>query len=119
LDFFEKVKGSDTNFCKEQVHIRQAEIFYKMGKMEDAIRLISVIESEAKDKEKHICYMIKGKCYEKLREFSQASIQYSKDLAHSSKIKMDEKAIANIKFRLGWSLVRSRGDVSQGMKFLE
>jgi hypothetical protein len=41
--------------------------------MEESIKMINVIEKDAKDKERHMCFMIKGRCYEKLREFSQAS----------------------------------------------
>ena len=54
--------------------------------------------------------MNKGKCYDKLKRFKEATLSYEKALKamNSSQANNNKEVRGNLEFRLGWAFVRSR-----------
>ena len=76
LKNFRLVKDMDRSFCREQVHIREAEVCYKMGRIEEAFKAIATVENDIKEKDKYLIHMIKGKCYDRIKNFDKAAEEY-------------------------------------------
>ena len=64
-------------------------------------------------------HLTKGKIFDKQKLFEQAVQQYTSALRSSEHLKLNVQTLGNIKFRLGWSHVRARKEVDQGVKYLE
>lgn len=115
---FEKVVALDPEFYKNQVNLRMAEISYLLDQTDEAIFTLAKIEGQIRAEDKYLLHLLKGKCYDKLRQFKQASIQFglSKQLAVDRGI--DNESLGHILFRLGWSIVRSNIEVHTGIEHL-
>ena len=57
-------------------------------------------------------HFLKGKCYDKKRQFKQAALEYrlTLDIVSNSE-DFDIEISGQVEFRLGWSLVRSKKEI--------
>ena len=61
----------------------------------------------------------KGKCYDKQHQFKQAALQYAIALEKAQEKGAENDLIGLIKFRLGWSIIRSRNNLIKGIDYLK
>lgn len=62
--------------------------------------------------------LLKGKCFDKQKEFDSATTEYQIALDSAKKEKHASSVIGNIELRLGWSLIRQRDRIEQGVQHL-
>ena len=60
------------------------------------------------NKDKYLLYLLKGKCYDKKKQFKQAILQYEQARALTDSDEFMAETKGQIEFRLGWSIVRSK-----------
>lgn len=82
---------------------------YKLNQIDEALEACK-IETEVAEKDIQLIYMIKGKCFDKHKNYPLAVQQYTKGLEISTKLKLDPRIIATFKFRLGWSMIRTEDE---------
>ena len=63
-------------------------------------------------------HLLKGKCFDKTRQFVPAVKEYGKALEMSIQSKLEKEIVGQIEFRLGWSTIRSKVDIDQGVQHL-
>ena len=51
------------------MNLRLAEIQYLLDQTDDAIFLLAKIEGQMRPEDKYLLHLLKGKCYDKLRQF--------------------------------------------------
>ena len=70
--------------------------------------------------DKFLLYLLKGKCYDRSRQFKQAIVQHQQalNLATANNL-LDDESIGHIYFRLGWSYVRSKNNIQSGIDALK
>ena len=73
---FQKVRDLDSKFCADIVNLRVAEVHYKMDNVEQALSAITLCEQTIKAKDLYMVHLLKGKCYDKLRQFESSIDQY-------------------------------------------
>lgn len=56
-------------------------------------------------------YLLKGKCYDKLRQFNTAANEYKNALKSAKEQNLDKEVLGQIEFRLGWSIIRTKLEV--------
>jgi hypothetical protein len=88
-----------------------------LNKIAEAFSVLEPIEKEVKDKNKYLVHMLKGKCSDRIKEHGKAGEEFE------AALKLCEQGIAkqlqsDVKFRLGWSLVRSGDDKDRGIELL-
>lgn len=71
-----RVSEIDEDFCREQVSLRIAELLFNMGDIDNAIYRLAKVEGHMQNKDKYLLYLLKGKCYDKKKQFKQAILQY-------------------------------------------
>lgn len=73
--------------------MRIAELCYKLNKVQEAFLAMNRIEDELRDTDKYILYLLKGKCYDKIRKYVLAVNEYKKALAISEQNGMSKEVI--------------------------
>lgn len=63
----------DSTFHKEQIFIRLAENYYKMNLQDKCLESLDVVEAEIKDRDKYLLHLLRGKVFDKKRQFMKAS----------------------------------------------
>ena len=73
--------------------------------------------------------MLKGKAFDMKGDYDKAAEVFQNNLREYQKMikknssrfdpKETKKEIGNLEFRLGWSLIRSKKDIDQGLKYLK
>ena len=86
---YNKVIGIDPEFFKSQVSLRAAEVNYKLGDVDAAIKTLVQVEPSLRPAEKYDLHFIKGKCYDKQRQFKRAVMEYGQALEVASENSMD------------------------------
>jgi len=119
LEYFNKVKALDESFCSDIVNLRIAEVNYKLGNLPEAFEALSVSEKTIRMKDKYMLHLLRGKCYDKQRKFEQAIDEYQSAVNSSRHLKHSNQVMGNMLFRLGWSIIRARTDISKGVACLE
>lgn len=109
----------DPDFYKQQINLRIAEICYKLNNIDESFRTIEKVEDDLRDNDKYMLYLLKGKCYDKIRHYAKAAEEYKLALKASAVNKLDSEVIGQIEFRLGWSIIRSKINVSEGIEHLQ
>ena len=56
-------------------------------------------------------FLLKGKCYDKIRQYNKAAKEYEKALKLAEECKLDDDVKGQIEFRLGWSIIRSKVNI--------
>ena len=109
----------DPDFYKQQINLRIAEICYKLNNIDESFRTIEKVEDDLRDNDKYMLYLLKGKCYDKIRHYAKAAEEYKLALKASAVNNLDSEVIGQIEFRLGWSIIRSKINVSEGIEHLQ
>ena len=99
--------------------MRMAEVCYKQGNTEQAFEHITRVEELIKPQDKYLLFLIKGKCFDKNKEFEAAAAEYMKAKIVCEQYSLQPEVLGNIEFRLGWSLIRSRQNFDEGKAHLE
>lgn len=53
-----------------------AEILYKQNKIDDVIFKLAKQESQMRQQDKFLLHLLKGKCYDKQKQYKKASLEY-------------------------------------------
>ena len=70
-----------------------------------------------KQKDKYMIHLLRGKCYDKQKNFSAAMSEYLN--AGVLCLNKASAVTGNILFRLGWAQIRSRKEVEKGIANLD
>jgi len=108
----------DKNFCADIVNIRIAEAHYKLVDIKAAFSALDISERTIKERDRYMIGLLKGKCFDKLKEFDRAVAQYQIALDDARNLEHDCNVIGNLEFRLGWSLIRQRERIERGVSHL-
>ena len=111
LDFFEKLQKLNEDFCADIVNLRIGEALYKLTKVKDAIKAIEISAKTIKDKDRYLIHQLKGKCFDKLKDFPSAIEEYQLALQNAKEQGHDNEIVGNLEFRLGWSMIRQSEDI--------
>lgn len=114
-----QVMQIDKAFLMEQVHIRLAENDYKMNNLDKCLEWLEVVEQQIKDRDKYLLHLLRGKVFDKKRQFHNASQEFEIASQIGSGYALDNDVVGNIDFRLGWALVRSKRDIPRGIEKLQ
>lgn len=109
----------DPDFYKQQINLRIAEICYKLNNIDESFRTIEKVEDDLRDTDKYMLYLLKGKCYDKIRHYAKAAEEYKLALKASAVNNLDSEVLGQIEFRLGWSIIRSKIKVVEGIEHLQ
>ena len=90
-----------------------------MNLQDKCLESLDVVEAEIKDRDKYLLHLLRGKVFDKKRQFMKASQEFEVASQIVTGFAMGDDVIGNIDFRLGWSLVRSKRDVPNGIKKLQ
>ena len=63
-------------------------------------------------------YLLKGKCFDKLKDFPSAVNEYQMALQNAKELDLDDNIVGNLEFRLGWSMIRQREEIEEGVNRL-
>ena len=63
-------------------------------------------------------HLLKGKCYDKIKQFREAVEEYTKAQQIVNNGNQDKEIKGQIEFRLGWSMVRAKMDLQKGIEHL-
>lgn len=85
-----KVVGLDPEFYRSQVNLRIAEVNYKLGDVDAAIKTLVLVEPYLRSTEKYDLHFIKGKCYDKQRLFKRAVMEYGQALEVAKENNMEQ-----------------------------
>lgn len=96
MKIYSEVQNYDDEFCKPQITIRLAEIYYKQEKLEETQLKLDEAESLLEHKDKYAVSLLRGKCYEKQKKFSEAVVEYQKALKICMTQTLDFVIIGNI-----------------------
>jgi hypothetical protein len=69
LEHFKKVIEIDPSFLKTQLRLRISEVCYKQGNLDEAFKTMAEIEGDLRMQDKHMLHLLKGKCYDKARQY--------------------------------------------------
>lgn len=103
MGHFLKVIEIDPQFCKAQVHLRLAEVSYKLNNTDEAFKQMAKVENELKRADKYMLHLLKGKCYDKTKQYKQACLEYKVALDMCTEYKVGDDILGQIYFRVGWS----------------
>ena len=118
LDYFERLQKVDEDFCADIVNLRIGEALYKLMKVKEAIKAIEISAKTIKDKDRYMIHLLKGKCFDKLKDFPSAVEEYQLALQNAKDQSHDDEIVGNLEFRLGWSLIRQRDKIEEGVNHL-
>ena len=76
LTHLNKVVELDPDFCKSQVALRIAEASYKLGDVDAAFKSMAQAEPDLRVADKYMLHLLKGKCYDRQRQFKRAVLEY-------------------------------------------
>lgn len=91
--------------------LRIAEVSYKLNLTDQAFDAILICERLISKKDIYMVNMLKGKCYDRNRQYKEASEQYAKALKSCEEHKsydLNLSIVGNMEFRLGWSMIRAK-----------
>lgn len=77
MAFFKQVRQKDPDFCADVVTLRIAEISYKLNLIDEAFEAAVHCERLIKKKDMYAVNILKGKCFDKNRQYKDAIEQYS------------------------------------------
>ena len=97
-----------TNHHKSQVALRIAEVHYKLNNIGEAFKVLAIAEDELRTTDKYMLHLLKGKCYDKSRQYKEAVAEYRQAIELGQEYKMEDEILGQIYFRLGWSIVRTK-----------
>ena len=69
LVFFKQVRQKNADFCADIVSLRIAEVSYKLNLIDQAFEAIEVCERVIKQKDLYMVHMLKGKCFDRLKQY--------------------------------------------------
>lgn len=98
--------------------MRIAEVCYKLNNVEESFKTIAKVESDMKEQDKYMLHLLKGKCFDKIKQFKQGVVEYKKALELVQANGQENEMVGQIEFRLGWSIVRSKLDIEDGIDHL-
>lgn len=96
------------------MNLRISEVAYKLNLLEVALDALVVCE-KVLSKDRHVINLLKGKIYDKKRHYSWAVEEYECALLIACELKLPIQITGSIKFRLGWSRIRSKRAIDQGV----
>jgi tetratricopeptide (TPR) repeat protein len=85
LGHFTKVRQLDHTFCADIVNLRIAEVHYKLDQVEESLQAIELSEQAIKTKDLYMVHLLKGKCYDKCRQYEMAIEHYTQALKMAKK----------------------------------
>ena len=107
----------DQTFCADIVNLRVAELLYRLNRIDESLNSLMTCELFIKQKDKYMIHLLRGKCYDKQKNFSAAMSEYlNAEILCLSKA---ATVTGNIYYRLGWAQIRSRKEVEKGIANLE
>lgn len=118
LDYFVGLQQLDKDFCADVVNLRIAEAFYKLLNIKEAFYALDTSAKTIKEKDRYMISLLRGKCFEKIKEFDQAVGEYQVALENAKKLEHDDNVVGHFEFRLGWSMIRQRDQIEQGVSHL-
>ena len=60
--------------------MRIAEICYKLNNVEESFKTIAKVENGLKPNDAYLVHLLKGKCYDKIRQYRNAAVSYQSAL---------------------------------------
>jgi tetratricopeptide (TPR) repeat protein len=99
------------DFCSDIVNLRIGEALYKLTKVKEAIESIEISARTIKDSDRYMIHQLKGKCFDKLKDFPSAIEEYQLALQNAKEQGHDNEIVGNLEYRLGWSMIRQREDI--------
>lgn len=88
LQAYREARKQDAKFNPEFLHLRIAEVAYKLGLLEVSLEALDVCE-RIMVKDRHAIHLIKGKCFEKKRHFGWCVEEYECGLIVCREQKLD------------------------------
>ena len=62
------------------MNLRIAEICYKLNNIDESFRTMEKVEDQIRQSDKYMIYLLKGKCFDKVRQYHKAAKEYDKAL---------------------------------------
>jgi len=59
-----------------------------------------------KDRDRYKIYQLKGRCFEKLKDYPSAIGQYQLSLDDAKKHGVDVEILGNLEYQIGWSMIK-------------
>lgn len=100
------------------MNLRIAEVCYKLNNIDESFKTIAKVENDMKPQDKYMLHLLKGKCFDKIKQFRQGVAEYKKALELAQTNGQEDDIVGQIEFRLGWSIVRSKLDIQSGIEHL-
>ena len=113
------MKSIDESFCSDIVNLRIAEVTYKLNLTDEALEALLMCEKTIKTKDKYMVHLLRGKCYDKVKNYISAVDEYMAALSASKSLTLSNLIAGNMHFRLGWSRIRAKRDVEKGIADME
>lgn len=64
-------------------------------------------------------HLLKGKCFDRNRNYKDAIDQYAAALKSCEEQQHNKSIVGNMEFRLGWSMIRAKFRINEGIAFLQ
>jgi predicted negative regulator of RcsB-dependent stress response len=75
------------------VNLRIAEVCYKLDDIDESFRTMAKVEGDLKTTDKYMLHLLKGKCYDKSKQFKQAVFEYNQALEMSKQNNLESEIV--------------------------
>ena len=118
LDFFLKLQKVDKDFYADMVNLNIGQALYELSKVKEAFSAVETAEMTIKDRDRYKIYQLKGRCFEKLKDYPSAIGQYQLSLDDAKKHGVDVEILGNLEYQIGWSMIKQQDDIQGGVGHL-
>ena len=75
-------------------------------------------EPDLRVADKYMLHLLKGKCYDKQRQFKRAVLEYGQAIELAAEHANDDAVLGQLYFRIGWSIIRTKDEIDMGIDHL-